>query len=79
MKRAWIVGGWALALLASAIPVLWVLYQRIERNPLGLYVDPATGAWLPRVYWQFAAWWLRIAIPVSLLAAVCMVLNRRGE
>jgi len=76
MRRSWIVGGWAFALLASALPVLWVLAGRIERNHLGMFVDPATGAWTPHVYSQFFAWWLPIAVPVSVLALACMALNR---
>ena len=76
MKRAWVVGGWAVALLASALPVAWVLAGKIERNALGMFVDPQTGAWTPHVYWQFLAWWLPAAVPVSALALACMVLNR---
>ena len=76
MKRSWIVGGWGFALLASALlPLSWVA-DRIERNHLGKYVDPETGAWTPHVYWQFLYWWLPIAVPVSLLALACMFLNR---
>ena len=76
MKRGWIVGGWLFALLASALPVLFFMADRIERNHLGKFVDPATGAWTPQVYSQFLTWWSPIAIPVSLLALACMVLNR---
>ncbi len=76
IRRGWIVGGWAIALGSSAMPVLWVLADRIARNPLGKYVDGTTGAWLPHVYWTFLAWWLPIAVPVSLLALACMYLNR---
>ena len=76
MKRGWIVGGWLFALLASALPVLFFRADRIERNHLGKFVDPATGAWTPQVYSQFLTWWSPIAIPVSLLALACMFLNR---
>ena len=76
MKRGWIVGGWLFALLASALPVLFFMADRIERNHLGKFVDPATGAWTPQVYSQFLTWWSPIAIPVSLLAIACMFLNR---
>jgi hypothetical protein len=76
MKRGWIVGGWLVALTASALPVLWVLADRVERNHLGKFVEPETGAWTTQVYSQFLAWWLPIAVPVSLLALACMVLNR---
>ena len=76
MKRGWIVGGWLFALLASALPVLFFMADRIERNHLGKFVDPATGAWTPQVYSQFLTWWSPIAIPVSLLALACMFLNR---
>ena len=76
MKRGWIVGGWLFALLASALPVLFFMADRIERNHLGKFVDPATGAWTPQVYSQVLTWWSPIAIPVSLLALACMFLNR---
>ena len=76
MRRGWIVGGWLFALLASALPVLFFMADRIERNHLGKFVDPATGAWTPQVYSQFLTWWSPIAIPVSLLALACMFLNR---
>ena len=75
MRRSWIVTGWLVALVASALPPMWFLAARIEENPLGKYVDPTTGAWLPHVYWKFLAWWLPIAVPVSLLALACMFLN----
>jgi len=76
MKRSWIAGGWFVALVASALLPLWVLAGRIERNHLGRFVDPETGAWTTQVYSQFLSWWLPIAVPVSLLALACMVLNR---
>jgi hypothetical protein len=76
IARGWIVGGWGFALLASALPPLWSLAGRIERNHLGKFVDPETGAWTAHVYWQFLYWWLPIAVPVSLLALACMFLNR---
>ncbi|HWK42173.1 MAG TPA: hypothetical protein VNR60_09595 [Croceibacterium sp.] len=72
----WIIGGWFFALLASALPVLWVLAGRVGRNHLGQFIDPATGRWTAQVYWQFFQWWLPIAVPVSLLALACMFLNR---
>ena len=78
MRSGWIVGGWLIALVASALPVLWALTARIERNPLGRYRD-ADGAWTAQVYWQFLGWWLPIAVPVSLLALACMYLNRRAD
>ena len=76
MKRAWIVWGWLTAMVASALPVLWVVAERIEQNPLGKYVDPLTGAWTPVVYSRFFLWWLPVAVPVSLLALACLFLNR---
>jgi hypothetical protein len=79
MKRSWIVGGWLFALLASTLLPVWVLADRIERNPLGQYVDPETGAWTALVYSRFFQWWLPIAVPVSLLAFACMFLNRPAD
>ena len=76
MKRSWIVGGWLIALVGSALPPLWFMADRIERNHLGKFVDPATGAWTPQVYSQFLTWWSPIAVPVTLLALACMFLNR---
>jgi len=76
IRQGWIVGGWAIALIASVLPVLWVTLDLAERNPLGLYVDAETGAPTVRLYWQFVRWWLPVAIPISVLAAACMVLNR---
>jgi hypothetical protein len=78
VKGGWLVGGWLIALTASALPVAWALAGRIERNPLGKYLD-ADGVWTVQVYWQFLAWWLPIAVPVSLLAFACMYLNRRAD
>jgi hypothetical protein len=40
MKRGWIVGGWLFAVLASAIPALWMSFRLAQRNPLEIYVDP---------------------------------------
>lgn len=77
--RGWIVGGWLISLAASLLPVLWVLSQKIERNPLGKYVDVATGQWTWEVYRTFLLWWLPIAVPITLLALACMFLNRRGR
>jgi hypothetical protein len=76
MKRSWIVGGWVLALLASALPPAWFMAERVERNELGQFIDPATGAWTGEVYSQFFTWWSTIALPVTLLAFACMFLNR---
>ena len=76
MRRSWIVGGWLIALFASALPPLWFIGERVGRNHLGKFVDPATGAWTSAVYSQFLAWWSPIAVPVTLLALACMVLNR---
>ena len=76
IKLGWILGGWFVALFAAALPAAWAVGERIETNHLGQYLDPATGAWTPQVYWQFLRWWLPIAVPVSLLALACMVLNR---
>ena len=76
MKRGWIVGGWLFAMLASALPALWMSTDLAHRNPLDIYVDPATGAPTAQLYWQFVRWWLPIALPVSLVALACMVLNR---
>ena len=78
MKRSWIVGGWLFALLASAIPSLWMALDLAERNPLGIYVDES-GAWTGRLYWQFFKWWLPIAGAASLLAIACMALNRPAD
>jgi len=75
VKVGWIVGGWLIALLASAIPALWMALDLAQRNPLAIYVDPATGAPTAQLYWQFVRWWLPIATPVSLVAFACMFLN----
>ena len=79
MKRSWIVGGWLIALLASAILPWSAVSERIKENRLGLFVDPETGAWTALVYWRFLQWWLPIAVPVSLLALACMFLNRPAD
>ena len=78
MSRSWIVGGWLFALLASAIPSLWMAADLAHRNPLGIYVDDS-GAWTPQLYWQFFKWWLPIAGAASVLALVCMALNRPAD
>ena len=79
VRPGWIVGGWLIALLASALLPIWNLADRIERNHLSKYIDPETGAWTPHVLWTFLGWWLPIAVPVSLLALACMFLNRPGD
>ena len=76
MKRGWIAGGWLTVLAASALPALWAAADRIERNPLGKYVDAETGHWRLTLYLSFLQWWLPIALPVSALALACMALNR---
>jgi hypothetical protein len=76
VRRAWIVGGWIGALVASALPVVWVMADYVERNHLGKFVDPETGGWTSEVYSQFFNWWWPIAVPVTVLALVCMILNR---
>lgn len=78
MRRAWIVGGWLFALVASAIPSLWMAGDLATRNPLGIYVDES-GAYTRQLYWQFFKWWLPIAGSASALAFACMVLNRRAD
>jgi hypothetical protein len=75
MRRSWIVGGWLFALIASAIPSLWMAEDLAQRNPLGIYVDE-NGAFTGALYWQFFKWWLPIAGATSLLALACMFLNR---
>ena len=75
MRRGWIVGGWVFSLAASAIPALWTAADRLQRNPLGKFVDE-NGRWTLHLYIEFARWWLPIAAGVSLLALACMVLNR---
>jgi len=78
MKRSWIVGGWLFALVASAIPSLWMAADLADRNPLGIYVDES-GAYTPQLYWQFFRWWLPIAGAASVLAIACMFLNRPAD
>ena len=78
MKRSWIVGGWLFALVASAIPSLWMAADLADRNPLGIYVDE-NGAYTPQLYWQFFKWWLPIASAASVLAIACMFLNRPAD
>ena len=77
-KRGWIIGGWLIAMIASALPAAWSAGQLAERNPFS-YVDQATGAFTLQLYWQFFRWWLPIAVPVSLLALACMFLNRPAD
>ena len=76
MRRGWLLGGWLVVLIASALPVFWFVAERVERNHLGKYLDPQTGAWTPQVYSLFFTWWSPIVVPVTLLALACMVLNR---
>lgn len=76
MKRGWVIGGWLFAMIASALPALTTAADRIERNPLGKFVDLETGHWTLHLYLSFLQWWLPIAGPVSVLALVCMVTNR---
>ena len=78
MKRSWIVGGWLFALVASAIPSLWMAADLADRNPLGIYVDE-NGAYTPQLYWQVFKWWLPIASAASVLAIACMFLNRPAD
>ena len=79
MKLSWLFGGWLFAMAASAGPALWMAADHIRRNPLGKYVDEASGAWTAELYWQFVRWWLPVAVPVTLLALACMVMNRRPD
>ena len=79
VRLGWIVGGWLTVLIASALPVLWFVAERVERNHLGKYLDPQTGAWTPQVYSLFLTWWSPIVVPVTLLALACMVLNREDR
>ena len=76
MRRGWLLGGWLVVLIASALPVFWFVAERVERNHLGKYLDPQTGAWTPQVYSLFLTWWSPIVVPATLLALACMVLNR---
>ena len=76
VRLGWLLGGWLAVLIASALPVLWFVAERVERNHLGKYLDPQTGAWTPQVYSLFFTWWSPIVVPVTLLALACMVLNR---
>jgi len=74
-RVGWILGGWLFALVASAIPSLWMAHDLARRNPLGIYVNDS-GAYTAQLYWQFFKWWLPIATAASLLALACMFLNR---
>ena len=76
MRRGWLLGGWLAVLIASALPVLYFVSERVARNHLGKYLDPQTGAWTPQVYSLFLTWWSPIVVAVTLLALACMVLNR---
>ncbi|WEK47664.1 MAG: hypothetical protein P0Y56_05055 [Candidatus Andeanibacterium colombiense] len=79
MKTGWIAGGWLFSMAASALPALWTAADRIERNPLGKFVNVETGHWRLHLYLSFLQWWLPIAAPVSMLALACMLLNRPRE
>ena len=79
MKRGWIVGGWLIALVAAAVPALWLAHDLASRNPMGLYVDPLTGNYTGRLYRQFLKWWVSGAAPVSVLALACLFVNRRTD
>ena len=79
MKRSWIVGGWIVALIASALLPWQAVSERIAENRFGQYIDPHTGEWTPLVYWRFLQFWLPIAVPVSVLALACMFLNRPAD
>ena len=79
MKLGWLLGGWLFAMAASAGPALWVAAGYVHRNPLGKYVDEATGAYTPLLYEMVLRWWLPIAVPVTLLALACLVMNRRAD
>ena len=78
IKMGWIVVGWLFALVASAIPSLWMAADLADRNPLGIYVDES-GAYTPQMYWQFFKWWLPIGGAASALALACMALNRPAD
>jgi hypothetical protein len=78
MRRGWIVGGWLFALVASAIPSLWMAGDLAERNPLGIYVDES-GAFTLQLYWQFFKWWLPIAGGGSARALASKILNRPAD
>ena len=48
----------------------------MKQAPVLPAADPETGGWTSAVYTQFLTWWSPIAVPVTLLALACMVLNR---
>jgi hypothetical protein len=76
VRKSWLIGGWLAAMFASAIPALWMVADVAARNPLGQYVDEASGAYKPLLYEMFLRWWLPVAIPVALLGLAAMVMNR---
>ena len=78
MKRGWIVGGWAFAMFASALPSLWMTVDLGQRNPLGIYLGD-DGWPTVRLVLQFFRWWLPVSVPVSLLALAAMALNRPAD
>ena len=79
MKKSWLIGGWLAALLASAGPALWMASDHIRRNPLGKYVDEASGSWTSELCWSFFRWWMPVAIPVVVLGLAAMMMNRRPD
>ena len=79
MRKSWLFGGWLVAMAASAVPALWMASDHIRRNPLGKFVDEATGEWTAELYSSFFRWWLPVAIPVVLLGLAAMVMNRRPD
>ena len=79
MRRSWLVWGWAVALLAAALPAAWLAYGLATRNPMGLYVDPVTGQPTARLFRQFLRWWMSGAVPVSALAMACLFVNRPAD
>jgi len=78
VKLSWILWGWLFAIVAAALPALWLAYGLATRNPLGIYVDPLTGEFRWALYRQFFRWWISGAVPVSVLALACMFVNRRA-
>lgn len=69
--------GWALSLLASALPSLWWASRAIERDTHGTYVDPLTGEYTLALYRLFLTWWLPLGIPVVLMGLSFRFFDRR--